>query len=617
MCWIATTYKPGASFGSVGKFFYTKPNPSSADLVEVALPSGVNVVDDRPCFAFSNVNAKSRLYITNGFTDNLVFTENFELMRQGILPPPNPFVNGVGASNSIGAAAAAGPGVTGSAICYVSWWDDHNKRRSPLSGPSPTFALVNQSRAWTNLPTQPNDPSVTHIELWVSMDGALPRLAVRRDLGTTTCTENIATGALGEAFTDDFGRFPRCRFNVSWHDRQVLGGDDRHPDRLYLSLLEEYERYGGFYLRTRNGERIVGLIALRDHLIVLTPVSSYVVTGYTEDDIKMDMLEPAIGGISHFTNVNAGDYAIVPSKQGWFLCTGSGFHPIGLEFASTWRQEFKKGDSLAKRALGKSWEKIAWAVNDTSEHVVKLYVGSANYPAALAFGEEDALTSALNMYWVIDYSNVLPEEGGGFGQAALMFDLRTRADECAAMMAKPGGRMEALYTGSADGIIRQENVGFPYLQQQDGDASPNLDDDGDAFQKELIVSLGHYVPDDIGGGTVDDGYTFQHAWAFADIQQPGTVKWYPGEETGNLRLAAPFSEAIPDYQAGVSARLDTDGGTLTDRASFNWDPRASGRGISFQFRWPLASGSFYGFGYRFGPGPAEPRTQTPFAGSPV
>lgn len=538
MCWVATSALAGASFGNTGNWFFLDPDGTVA---EVSLPTGVNGVNAKPSFATFNSDAKSRLYTVGGFTDNLVFTENFNLMRQGIVPPPNPIVNAAGSGNNVG-LQASGTGITGTCIGYIRWWDNNNQRRSPLSGPSPTLTLTNQGLAWSNLPTNPRDPSVTHIELWRAMDGNSPRLAVRRDLGTTAVTENIATGSLGQAETEDFSRFPRCRYNVMWHDRQVMAGDDRHPDRLYFSVLTEPEQYAQFYIRTRKGEPIVGLISMRDQLIVLCPTSSYVVEGYTEDDIKMDILEPEIGGISHHGIVQVHGWAIVPTHLGIYLCTGTAFHFISKEFQHTWVSEYQENQDAYE---------ASWAVNDVETGVYKLYVGT------------HSLTSGQT-YWTLDYSDLVAEVGGSFAQPALSLDVRARVDESAAILKVPGGRRGALFTGSQDGFIREENI-------------QSADDDGLDFT--VIIETSHYYPEGAGGGE-GEGVSYTEAWAHAVSEQdPYTINSYGGGDYANQYLVASATESV---DAGEELLVAD---TLAPKTYHVWFPDHDGRGITRKYTW--------------------------------
>lgn len=545
---IFVTRLPGGVFGNTGKYFYARPGYSAAsDIVEVTLPTGVNRVTLRSTGVTFNGEGRSRMYHCGGFTDNLVFTENFALLRQGIPAPPNEIISGAGAGDRIGVTTAAGPGRTGNAIFYVAYWDDIHARRSPLSGPSPTIAMANQSASITNLPTTA-PPSVTHFEEWCSMDGNLPRLVTRRQLGATTILENTATLALGEAFVDDFEAFPRCRWNVMWHDRQVMAGDDRYPDRLYLSLLNEPERYGRFFIRTRKGERIVGLVVVRDNLIVLGAKSSYIVTGYTEDDIEMNILEPGLGTINHHAIVVLlNGLAIIPTHLGLYLCTGNSFHFIAKDYQWLWRFEYGQNQG--------AYEDEYWAVDDIESNVYKFCTNVHSY---------NPNGSNETIYWILDYSPMIAEVGGNFAQPNLSFDVRDRKDTGAAVLANPGAKRGILMTGSADGTVRMENI------------VENHDDDGDGWQKKLIIQTPHYFFGEEGGDPLD-AFTYTGFWNFMEAENNAyDLDLFTGDEQA-------WQHYTPDYHETVPAGKVMQGGfnnRLAAQTVYSCKPMKPGRGIT-------------------------------------
>lgn len=563
MPWIVTTKYGTLTFGGVaGKWWYTPPKVvgTAAAFVEVPFPSGVIAIDQRPSYCQWTGDGKSRLYSVGGHTDNLVFTENLKLLRQGIQPPSNPIASGAGSGVTIGMAATAASGVgrTGQCVGYVSWWDDTHKRRSPLSGAGPAIALSGQGVAWTNLPTAPadGDPSVTHIELWVAMDGLTPRLATRRDLGATAVTEEVPELSLGEPYDEDFTAFPRCKYNVAWHDRQVMAGDDHYPDRVYFSVLNEFERYANFYLRTRKGERVTALYSVRDSLFVCSNKATYVVTGYTEDDVVMDIFEPAIGCIAHHGVALVHGIAIVPTHLGFYANTGDSMHYISEGFGWTWRSEYQ-----ANQAVYES----GWAVNDVDSSLYKFCIyGDA--PWAM-LGEGSG-----TWYWCLDYSKMILNEAGGFGSPDLIFDHRTRHDSCAGAVLLPDGRRSDLLTGSAgDGTIRFENV-----------KTDTADDADNPQYKELRLMTKHYffAPP---GGNEDDGCYWPTMWMFMQHESSyATVKAYYGDESANTQQAAQY--VLADMPP--TSKSETVDGTIytyVPKTRMYCQPRKSGAGITVEF----------------------------------
>jgi hypothetical protein len=580
--WIATTQESGATFGSIGEWFRLRPTANlygtltAADIVEIALPSGVNTFNALPSFATFNDAAKSRLYAVGGWTDNLLLTEDFRLYRLGIQAPTNELVAVSGTGSAVG-VTLSGTGITAEIVPYIRWWDDVHQRRSPLSGPGPVISAADDSVTYDNLPTTAPE-SVTHIEFWEARDGASPRFVARRDLGTTSFTHAVPTLSLGEAETSSFGRFPRCRINVMWHDRHVLAGDDRYPNRIYFSDLNEPERYAGFFLRTRKGERVVALISTRDHLIVCGAHSMYIVTGWTEDDIAMEILEPRIGCINHQAVAQPHGNTIIPSHQGPYLLVGTSVHPINREFKKLWRQQLD--------AHRLDYDE-AFAVDDTGENVYLLYVGQNSY---VTDPRETPVT--VRTQWVLDYTPTLVEEGGGYGQPNLAFDAQVRQYTAAAMLDVPGGRGGHLFVGANDGHIRWANV------HTDADAA--FDDDGDAFDKTWIVRTGHYEHNEEGGDHTD-GWRYPTLWTFMQSEEaPYDVNLYLGDEQARQALAPTYSETVDAGELTVAVPgPSSDQELLVPKTEHYMTPNVAGGGLTLEIvqENPRSQDSYFaGFG---------------------
>ncbi len=440
---ITLTSKAGAAFGNAGEVHYHKPVTGVADdsaFTQVSYPSGVNPTATKPSIAIYNGEGVSRAYLVGAATSNMMFTEDFAWLEQGILPFTNELVNAAGSGDKIG-VQASGTGITGDVIVYLSKWDDVHGRRSSLSAASPTISLANQGLLIDNLPTSDPDPSVTHIEVWHSVDGASPALALRRQLGVTSITENVSTVLLGEVFGTSFERFPRCRYNAIYHDRQVLAGDDRHPDRLYLSELLFPERYGGLFLRTRKGEPIVAIAEVRDVLLVFGPRSTYIVQGYTEDDLEMQVLEPQIGCVNHFGIANVHGLLVIPSHIGFYVSTGESFYFISKDFQQTWRDEYALHEV--------EYQSDSWGVNDPERNVYKFWVKTL--PTFVSRVLSTTRTGTRYGYWVLDYTPLLTEVGGSFEQPNLSFDMRSRQDSAGAVLTIPGSSRGHLYWARVTG----------------------------------------------------------------------------------------------------------------------------------------------------------------------
>jgi hypothetical protein len=105
-----------------------------------ALPFGVVAIDAPTARAAYG----GRLYLTGGYSHNLVLDEHHRLWKQGIRPP-----------EEIPDFAAGGG--SGTLTAYFSWYDEFTGERSPLSLGQLVNIPLGSARTWQNLPERPPD----------------------------------------------------------------------------------------------------------------------------------------------------------------------------------------------------------------------------------------------------------------------------------------------------------------------------------------------------------------------------------------------------------------------------------------------------------------------------
>jgi hypothetical protein len=89
-----------------------------------------------------------RLYITGGYSYNLVIDEHHRIWKQGIRPPEE--------VPDVAYTPSGGSNIT--TICYFSWYDEYTGERSPLSkGLELSDCPFGTSKTWQNLPKRPPD----------------------------------------------------------------------------------------------------------------------------------------------------------------------------------------------------------------------------------------------------------------------------------------------------------------------------------------------------------------------------------------------------------------------------------------------------------------------------
>lgn len=499
---IATT-KTGATFGIAGKIFWASEAFAAAtDFKEIELPDDVEAVDLRESFA----SYDGELLIVGGHTSNLVVTADWKCWRQGISPPA-----------VVPTVTASGTGLTADVICYLSWYDEETEERSALSAPSDTISLSNQGLAWASLPTDPQNARVTHLEGWRSVDGSLPRLVWQRQVGVTSVTEAVAVGDLGEAFAEEFEVFPRCRYNATWHGRQVMAGDDDNPDTLYLSLIDRPERCSSLTLKTRTRQPIVGLAVVNDTLLVFCPFATEVVRGYTEDDLSIDIIQPQIGLLSHHATAQVHGRLVVPTHLGPYLTDGSSWVFIGGDIQTPWIEQAPT-----------YYE--AWSCHNPIDRTWEMYVGERT--------PRGPYSGSMFTYWAADYTPVVPQEGGGYGQPNWAY--RTEAVEfySAATFTTPGGRAPRLLRGGTDGGIYEDTHASPVLE-------------------ETVILTSWSALNDVGGD-IAHGKRFTELDLFVEAEDfDWTVNVFAGDESVGEYLPTTPSAAtdvkIPMFTRAVSA----------------------------------------------------------------
>jgi hypothetical protein len=487
--WLARTTLPGGSFGANGKqWWWTPAATTAADFTEIPVPSNINVVDLKETAAHYD----GSLFICGGWTDNMVLTPDLNFWALGIRAP------------TVVPTVAAGAGtITASVICYLQWYDAETDEGSPLSAASVTLSLSAQGVDWTSLPTDPQNPRVTHLRGWRSVDGSLPRLVWERQVGVASVTgDTLAVGDLGEAFTEDFEKFPRCRYGVVWRDRLVMAGDDEHPDTLYLSLVGLPERKA-LSLRTKSGQPITGLAIVRDTLLVGCTRSWEVVSGYTEDDLAIEISQPQIGLASHHATRLIHGNLWVPNEIGFYVTDGAGWFFVGDDIEDKFSTEYQ--------ARRDSYER-SWAFHDPFDKVYGLYVGSHTDIAS------------RNVFWTAAYDGVTALEGGRMGQPDWSYDTSSRGYACGEVLYIPNGRRGDLYLGGYnDGTIYKANNYNTSVDGYDDDAS-------DGGNKRMVIRTGAEGFGDFGGD-IAHGKRFTEIDLFLKTElNASTLNLYAGDE---------------------------------------------------------------------------------------
>jgi hypothetical protein len=604
-------------------------------------PFGTTGLDSR----VSKASTRSRTYACGGFTDNWMVDEHLRLWRQGILPPQKPPAISVGAGSVVqipycafydeltdewSPLSAAGAPVTGNVtrswsalpteeVAYklsLSGTTTANASTT-INGSNTTFtilrvgdriALSSAPTSFASVRTIPSDgqitvdralgdgttqtlivrpaPRASHLGLFVSVDGALPRLAVLRQIGSSTASESTATLALGMAAFEGFTRMPRGSFNAIYHERQAIAGVVGQPDTLYVSEILFPERYGGLSFKTRNGEAIVGLIPCRNVLLALTGQNTYALRGYTEDDMVFEMIDADIGAFHHWALQIVHGNAWVFGPKGVFMWNGN-YHPMISDRLDEWQADVVA--SLKRFERG-------FTMVDPEDYTIQYVLptsGELDYTSTAARDlRTDPVSGNHTVIWWADYYETVPEISGNFKQPEWGFDTCDHKINGGAVLSLPGSSHGTLCVATCDGLIRARGS-----SRTDGAAEQ-------AGNKDMVWMTGHYQMDDPGGDE-REGKTFHRLWTYMESEASNwNVAYIAGDE----------KEFMSDFDtqeisaSEISEPVDADTRFYVPKTVHpHVREQLSGRGLIAYYSVddPAASIRWRGFGGEWVPGPTH------------
>lgn len=494
------------------------------------------------------------------------------------------------------AIGAAGTISTDTSVGYYSYLHKigtYTLDESPLSPASNELAPVTSDKiSWSGLPTAAPavDSKVTHLRLYRADDGDAPRAIEDVALGSSTYTDDTATLALGAyAELDDIGSpVENLKYSATYSERGWYAGDPVHPDRIYYSRIGYPQSVGeDSYMATREGEAVTGIRKIRDQLFVGCRNCSYsiqLIPG-TTNAFVIEKISPSIGVLSHWGMVNIYDRLWFPSKDGVFIYDGS-FRMVSSDIWHLWRQEY--------HATSNAFFQME-AEHDPYRKIYKLkYL-------------KDPSSAIDSRYFCASYANFEPTVAGqGEGQPAWSMDFRGRRDTAMGMLSFGNGPLQ-LYTGSTDGIIREEND------------ETDADDDGDTYAKALFIQTG------IDWGSVldtdpENGRSIHSLRAYVESESTAwTIQVLGGDEGGvNINEATTATDNLLGWwKFAVAASAKTyiypDLGatrysyTASAKTHHHFVPeRVSGRGLNIVITATSPVGfRFRGWGATTLPGPTS------------
>lgn len=363
---------------------------------------------------------------------------------------------------------------------------------------------------------------VSHVELWVAVEGALPRFIKRVRLGTTTVTESVATLALGEAEVTPFTAMPYGSLAVTYNQRQLIAGVGCHRDTVFLSKIGFPERYEGLQFKTEYGEPIVGMFKHRKYVVLICPDSSYVLQGVADEDYVLDGLEEDIGGFG--PNITAEGIAYIVSRKGIQSFDGA-FHQALPTRRTEWTEKH--------RAAPIAYENGFFAINP-NDGTVQYYPNQRLHPLG-----------GPNV-WVGQYEGVGADGTGSliapewFADHAAVTSEANQYITSAMYLTPAGARSGAFYTGTTDGKVYEE------------DTTGTVAYTGGVAR---VVPSHDFLTDP--GGDLAEGRELVRVWSYVKSEDSAWVlRIWPGDE-----FAFPVATsgiATPSYSNSVAASLSGD-----------------------------------------------------------
>ncbi len=508
---VLTTYDEDTNLG-----YFSLNWPGTESAIGHDLPSGVGSYARRACM----IEMKRRKVFAGQFTKILCYTEHNQLVTAGITAPLTAPV----------LATAVGTSLVGNVIVYVLFRHKRGTtivQDSNLSTGSATVAFSGLHKpAITSIPTAA-DARVTHVVIFVSVDGALPREWVELALGTTSYSANVGTSDLGDTppinaageLTNSRGVPPYARFVRTFNSRAWYFGDPRYPYRVWYSEIDEMESVGAeSFIDLKQRETITAGGMLGDTLGLFGQQAIYLLQGFDVEDFVLTRVDGTVGCINHFGMVDVNGIMYWPAEMGYYGWFGAPRLTMKSKSAYLWQQQYQANPSRFE---------LGHACDDRSQSIIKFLTIRTVTPRS--------------RYWIGSYQNVDPTQGGG-GEMEWTFDFRGREDSAMGVLLSAGTVRGELYTGSCDGYIRRENV-------QD-----DADDDGDEYGKLVTLETGALAPAHQKGTYVE---AFEFTWLdlFVMSENQGyTIEGRAGDDSAYLLDTPPFTLDVPASAATSGGR---------------------------------------------------------------
>jgi len=510
-----------------GNFY--KSVPGSGVRTQVTLPSGVaqRTPAVRPKFS----RYRRLLVVAGKYNPMMLWTILAgNLYKIGITAP----------SAAPTLAAGAAGAVTGIAIGRYTFAHYEGSTLIHESDPSPASASVSltaQQRSWSGLPGSSGDSRVTHVHLYVSMDGSLSYRAAKIAVSATTHVENMATSTLYQQTSlpvknpgtpeqaDDLlarGVPPYAIWATPWHSRTWYI-DPLRPGVSHSRTFEPESVDPSNFLPTDEGEGPLALGAMDDELVVFCERKVYSVQSWGST-FRMRKVSDSYSLVAPHSILNIQGMLWFAAEQGisgYVGGGGNGFRNLmARSRRNAWIADYKANRQAYEDGIADDDRVNGCYLFATARETEPKTVTWVGYYRAMA--EE----GAVEPYWGMDKMN--------------------RKRRALGNLFAPSSRAGLISFGDCDGYVRQENAA-------------NGDDDGDTYGKRLRIQHKHFVAGDQSGDDAHGSSWGPVDWFGRNDNGPVDLKTYCGDDAATESPADETVTFPAGAQPGRKARTSHQG----------------------------------------------------------
>lgn len=455
-------------------------------------------------------NAKNRLYGVNG-SAGFVYDGTTWYTALGLTAPGSAPTVGVGAAGAL----------TGDYKYKVTFTYGARGESNP-SAASATLTLAAQKGSLTAIPT--GGTGTTQRDLYRTKAGGATWyfLATIADNTTTTYTDNIGDGALGDEVDTDNDAPPAAKF-IAWHlNMMFYAGNSAAPKRLYIGKIgnpEQVPALTNFIDVPVPGDEITGIASAANvGLLVFTNTAYYVLTGASVDTFRFRIVANGVGCTAPKSLVVYNDTAYFLYHEKLYRTSGGPAENVGDNVDNGWVPGLRAN---MREAVSTIWN---------NKLLIYVFLGTTAYTSKTGAADD---TAANNRVWGLDL--VLLEQAEETRESA-WFEWTNHFPNVWFVAKGPSQNTETLYWGS------NRATGVVYVQSAGGSAG-TFSDAGTSITSRTETA-------DLTEGDPNMTKAARHAWLMGKAASGQTVAAYYQLDQSGTWTAFPTASKSAAATAG-------------------------------------------------------------------